>query len=158
DLGRSSTSAEQLNQLLGPATTAVALAERGRSAAAAAAFGRLRTDALGVAIEEEQAAARGPSDLAQVADWAALLAAGAGALLGVALVRPWWRRRTETTGDEQVEKLAAEARTDSLTGLGNHRAFNETLSVAIDERATTNTPFVLLAIDLDGLKRINDSE
>jgi diguanylate cyclase (GGDEF)-like protein len=77
-------------------------------------------------------------------------------LLGVGLVLGRLRARPELV-DTRVEELSLQARTDSLTGLGNHRAFNETISAAIAERTAANTPFVLLAMDLDGLKRINDT-
>jgi diguanylate cyclase (GGDEF)-like protein len=45
------------------------------------------------------------------------------------------------------------ARTDSLTGLANRRAFEEILS-----RRPGRGPFALLALDLDGLKEVNDSQ
>ena len=50
-----------------------------------------------------------------------------------------------------------EARTDNLTGLGNHRAFHHDLALEVQRRAQTGSVFALMAIDLDGLKQINDS-
>ena len=47
---------------------------------------------------------------------------------------------------------------DSLTGLFNRRAFGD-LAKAIHEMARrTGRPYCVIAIDMDGLKRINDSE
>jgi Diguanylate cyclase, GGDEF domain len=66
-------------------------------------------------------------------------------------------RRKPVPDEAQVRQLAAQARTDSLTGLGNHRAFEENLSATIAARASTGAPFVLLALDVDGLKEINDT-
>src|SRR5262249_24706111 len=56
----------------------------------------------------------------------------------------------------EIERLIYVARSDSLTGLANHRAFQDDLSAAIDRRNTTGVPFALLAYDLDGLKQVND--
>jgi len=66
-------------------------------------------------------------------------------------------RKRSGRADAQVRELAAEARTDNLTGLGNHRAFEEALSHAIAARATSGLPFVLIAVDVDGLKEVNDT-
>ena len=56
----------------------------------------------------------------------------------------------------ELEKLVTEARTDSLTGLANRRAFHDDLATEIDRRNGTGSVFSLMAIDLDGLKAIND--
>jgi diguanylate cyclase (GGDEF)-like protein/putative nucleotidyltransferase with HDIG domain len=58
----------------------------------------------------------------------------------------------------EIERLLHAARSDSLTGLANHRAFQDDLSAAIDRRNAQGIPFSLLAFDLDGLKRVNDIE
>ena len=50
-----------------------------------------------------------------------------------------------------------EARTDNLRPLANHRAFHDDLAAEIDRRNRTGAVFSLMAIDLDGLKSINDS-
>ena len=47
--------------------------------------------------------------------------------------------------------------TDNLTGLGNHRSFHHDLLAEVRRRARTGSSFTLLAIDLDGLKLINDA-
>jgi diguanylate cyclase (GGDEF)-like protein len=85
------------------------------------------------------------------------------ALLGlIALVRQVLRsaglsQRTPWHSSE-LERLTHVARTDSLTGLGNHRAFQDDLSTAIEQRNAAGTPFSLLAFDLDGLKQMNDQD
>jgi diguanylate cyclase (GGDEF)-like protein/putative nucleotidyltransferase with HDIG domain len=66
------------------------------------------------------------------------------------------RRRT-IEPDGRVEQLEEETRTDSLTRLGNHRGFHHDLSEAIARRASNGTVLTLMAIDLDGLKQINDA-
>jgi diguanylate cyclase (GGDEF)-like protein len=69
------------------------------------------------------------------------------------------RRPGEWDGrDRRVEELEAQALTDSLTLLGNHRAFHSDLSEELKRRAATGAHFTLMAIDLDGLKHINDTK
>ncbi|MBA3842040.1 MAG: GGDEF domain-containing protein [Actinobacteria bacterium] len=58
----------------------------------------------------------------------------------------------------RIEDLRVEARTDSLTTLGNRRAFQSDLAAAIVRRSQTDAHFALIAIDIDGLKQINDSK
>jgi len=48
------------------------------------------------------------------------------------------------------------ARSDSLTGLANRRAADETLKLLIAQAARNCTPLAVLPLDLDGLKQIND--
>jgi diguanylate cyclase (GGDEF)-like protein/putative nucleotidyltransferase with HDIG domain len=54
-----------------------------------------------------------------------------------------------------IERLAASARTDPLTGLANRRAFEQALEqrLAADEQ----DPFAVLMLDVDGLKQVNDA-
>ena len=54
---------------------------------------------------------------------------------------------------EARDLAAAEAMTDTLTGLGNRRAMDRSLSAALSQGA----PFALLHIDLDYFKKVNDS-
>ena len=86
---------------------------------------------------------------------AAALAAIEGPLLLFWVVRRH-RRRVERRHQRRVDQLSAQARTDTLTRLGNRRAFEDDLGITIAARAETAQPFTLMAIDLDGLKRIND--
>ena len=86
---------------------------------------------------------------------AAALAAIEGPLLLFWVVRRH-RRRVERTHQRRVDQLAAQARTDTLTRLGNRRAFEDDLGLTIAIRAETAQPFTLVAVDLDGLKAIND--
>jgi diguanylate cyclase (GGDEF)-like protein len=54
-----------------------------------------------------------------------------------------------------IERLAATARTDPLTGLANRRAFEQ----ALEQRLAAEPPatFSVLMLDVDGLKRVNDA-
>ena len=54
----------------------------------------------------------------------------------------------------RVARDAAE--TDSLTGLGNHRAYQHAIRVAV-EQASDASPVALCLIDLDNFKQINDA-
>jgi diguanylate cyclase (GGDEF)-like protein len=54
-------------------------------------------------------------------------------------------------------ELESQANTDPLTGLGNLRALQRQLANLIDNYKRYTHPFGLLLMDIDGLKRINDS-
>ncbi len=49
------------------------------------------------------------------------------------------------------------ALTDPLTGLGNQRHFRERLEQELDSAAARGSPLGLCLLDVDGLKRVNDS-
>jgi diguanylate cyclase (GGDEF)-like protein len=55
-----------------------------------------------------------------------------------------------------IERLAATARTDPLTGLANRRAFE----LELEQRLTANLlePFCVIMLDVDGLKQVNDAQ
>ena len=57
----------------------------------------------------------------------------------------------------QADALVRLSRTDPLTGLGNPLAFEEHLAQETARAARYGEPLSLLAVDLDGLKRINDT-
>lgn len=54
-------------------------------------------------------------------------------------------------------ELAALATTDGLTGLRNHRAFQEKLVEAVGQSARTDAPVSLLLLDVDNFKQFNDT-
>ena len=58
---------------------------------------------------------------------------------------------------ERYEAAVADALRDPLTGLGNHRAFQEELDRFVEEAARYQTPVALMVIDLDEFKSINDT-
>jgi diguanylate cyclase (GGDEF)-like protein len=51
---------------------------------------------------------------------------------------------------------ARDARTDNLTGLGNHRAYQTELREHIAESGRTGRPFSLSLVDVDNFKHVND--
>ncbi len=61
-------------------------------------------------------------------------------------------RRNQTL----LGRLAAEARTDPLTGLSNRRGLEERADLEIARSRRDNTPIALASFDLDHFKRIND--
>ncbi len=67
-------------------------------------------------------------------------------------------QRSEAEARAEVKLLEHAARTDSLTGLRNHRAFEQDLAAAIAEAGRTNAPLCLVSVDVKGLKRVNDSK
>ncbi len=49
-----------------------------------------------------------------------------------------------------------DSRLDGLTGLGNHRAFQEELARQLDQATRQETSLSLLLVDVDDLKKVND--
>ncbi|MHB8437573.1 MAG: GGDEF domain-containing protein [Acidimicrobiales bacterium] len=60
--------------------------------------------------------------------------------------------------DAASANLRSEARADPLTGCANRRALQEDLPRAVASATTSGLDLSLVAVDLDGLKRINDTE
>lgn len=58
--------------------------------------------------------------------------------------------------EQQARELEESAVTDSLTGLGNRRAFDEGLASETARYQRYSTPLALLMIDIDAFKQIND--
>lgn len=56
-----------------------------------------------------------------------------------------------------ADRLEADALTDELTGLGNRRALERDLTQELARAARHGRVFGVVVIDLDGLKRINDT-
>ncbi len=56
----------------------------------------------------------------------------------------------------EVSRLAQIAISDPLTGLRNHRAFQEDLARELQRVSRTGDPLSLVLLDLDGLKAVND--
>jgi diguanylate cyclase len=59
--------------------------------------------------------------------------------------------------DVELQGCVSEARTDSLTGLANRRAFNDEIQRRFAEWQRRRTPFALMMLDIDHFKNINDS-
>lgn len=58
----------------------------------------------------------------------------------------------------QVEGYATEARTDSITGLSNRRAFDDQLDELFKNYRNGGRSFVVSLIDIDNFKSVNDSQ
>jgi diguanylate cyclase (GGDEF)-like protein len=90
-------------------------------------------------------------------------------LLGTAAVSMvWWLARQVVAPAEQLaqqrdrlgqlyQTARSDALEDSLTGLGNHRAFMEEFDRQLEGSRRYKTPLSLLLIDLDDFKLVNDS-
>ena len=57
---------------------------------------------------------------------------------------------------QEYDRARLTALLDPLTGLGNHRAFQEELARTVSDAQGADAPLALLLLDLDDLKRIND--
>ncbi len=82
----------------------------------------------------------------------------AGVLLGVVtvalVVRPFVRSRADL--EVRYQAALADALEDQLTGLGNHRAFQEELDRQVEQAQRYDVPLSLVLIDLDEFKSVND--
>lgn len=58
----------------------------------------------------------------------------------------------------QADQLKALSETDVLTGLPNRRALRQRLAMEFHRAARYGTPVSLLLVDIDGLKRVNDTD
>jgi diguanylate cyclase (GGDEF)-like protein len=149
----------RLDRLERQHTAAMTAASRGRFGAATELFDTVGIDAAAAraeltAAEPDPWPSTGMQQLG-LADLAIVLLVGILAL-GRQAFRAAGLRPVESGRHTEIERLIYVARSDSLTGLANHRAFQDDLSEAIEQRNTAGVPFALLAFDLDGLKRVND--
>ncbi len=67
------------------------------------------------------------------------------------------RRRLDAARTEEIARLAEMASSDPLTGLRNHRTFQEDLGRELQRVARTGVPLALVLVDLDDLKTVNDT-
>jgi diguanylate cyclase (GGDEF)-like protein len=66
-------------------------------------------------------------------------------------------RRQRASLQSGVEVARRLARVDAPTGLGNRRAFDETLTVEVAHSAREGRALSVGLVDIDGLRRVNDS-
>jgi diguanylate cyclase (GGDEF)-like protein len=78
------------------------------------------------------------------------------ALFAAIVVR--FGRRLDAARAAEVARLAEMTITDPLTGLRNHRAFQEDIGRELQRVARTGIPVALAIVDVDDLKAVNDSQ
>ena len=61
-------------------------------------------------------------------------------------------------GPEKIERLEKDSITDPLTGLLNRRGFQEHLTIEKERSERYGHSFLIVYVDMDNLKDINDSE
>jgi diguanylate cyclase (GGDEF)-like protein len=69
-----------------------------------------------------------------------------------------YRRRVDELHQNEVARLAEVAFTDSLTHLGNHRAYQEEVQSAIHHAVEHETLLNIALIDIDEFKMLNDQQ
>lgn len=86
-------------------------------------------------------------------------AVGVAALLGLRRILGLVDRLDEERHGlrEAYDRARLDALRDGLTGLGNHRAFQEELDLLITAARTEGRTFALLFLDVDDLKTVNDT-
>lgn len=90
--------------------------------------------------------------------WLVTVAASAvvAIVLVAAVVSPFVRTQAEL--EVRYAAALADALRDPLTGLGNHRAFQEELDRQVAAAVRYGTPLALVLIDLDEFKSVNDRD
>ena len=94
----------------------------------------------------------------------ALLAMLSGAILAVIVMVRYFMNPFQEMAESREElqllyrEAKADALADGLTGLGNHRAFQEQLERQIESFEKRGAPFSLVLMDLDDLKVVNDRD
>lgn len=88
----------------------------------------------------------------------ALIAFGlaVGMMIALALFLRGYQRRAEDARLAKLRQLEAAALTDDLTGVRNHRAFDEDLIRELQRQTREGGDLALVMLDLDGLKGVND--
>jgi diguanylate cyclase (GGDEF)-like protein len=76
---------------------------------------------------------------------------------GLTLTVRAYRKRADEATRRELERLEHAALTDSLTGLGNHRAFREDLLKEISRAKRHGEPLTLALLDVDDFKALNDA-
>jgi diguanylate cyclase (GGDEF)-like protein len=78
-------------------------------------------------------------------------------LLGVVLyVLRHYRRLVSNALNAELNRFKQASLTDYLTGLGNHRAYQEGVARSVDECAGTGSVVTIALLDVDELKLLND--
>jgi len=87
-----------------------------------------------------------------------LLLAGFTLWMARQIVRPAAQLEASRSRLRELYESAREAAlVDSLTGLGNHRAFHEALARLVEGSQRYHTPFSLVMLDVDEFKTVNDT-
>ena len=110
--------------------------------------------AISIALDAALAASQ-PNGLVRTTLSIALGTCLAAVGLAVILIRPLNRSRADL--QVRYQEAIADALRDPLTGLGNHRAFQEELEQQVENATRYDVPLSLVLIDLDEFRQINDS-
>lgn len=79
------------------------------------------------------------------------------ALTGLVAVLLWQATRLDHARRTELERLATAALVDNLTGLRNHRAFEEDLARELERHRRSGGALSLVMLDVAGLKTVNDT-
>ncbi|RJX28274.1 MAG: diguanylate cyclase [Dethiobacter sp.] len=78
-------------------------------------------------------------------------------LSGIFLLMAWFLGSVIEVENNTSQQLANLVNEDELTGLGNHRLFQERLKFLVSSAAMDNKPLSLILLDIDNFKEYNDT-
>jgi diguanylate cyclase (GGDEF)-like protein len=78
-------------------------------------------------------------------------------LTGLSYTMRLYRRQADEATQRELRRLEEAALTDSLTGLGNHRAFHEDLAKELSRSRRYGHALTLALLDVDDFKALNDA-
>ncbi len=143
-----------MDQAAAPKSEAVSTAHDSRAGLALRLAVALGASSLaGIAADRLMATAL-PEPALRVILSALLAATLVGLALYYLVVSPLARSRADL--NDRYQAALADALQDPLTGLGNHRAFQEELDRQVEASQRYGTPLALAIVDLDEFKAIND--
>jgi diguanylate cyclase (GGDEF)-like protein len=82
---------------------------------------------------------------------------GLALMSGIAVLLGQYKRGAAKASAEKLASLEQAAMSDNLTGLGNHRAFSDDFARETSRAKRNRHPLVLVLIDVDDFKAVNDS-
>jgi diguanylate cyclase (GGDEF)-like protein len=117
-------------------------------------------------VQTKREAAASAHNLAQLTQIQHTIAVGAPIVFFIGLllsgityyVQRSYRGKLDTATQTEIVRLEHLISTDSLTGLGNHYAYQEHLSRALEQAQHNHEPLILAVLNIDEFKTINDEQ
>jgi diguanylate cyclase (GGDEF)-like protein/putative nucleotidyltransferase with HDIG domain len=125
-------------------------------------YADVRAAVDGAAAKHRGAAARSIDDLRHWSDRVSVIVPVMGTVglllvMFFAAIMVGYRRQVRDATQREIDRLERMALADNLTGLANHRALHEALPTVEERADEVGEQCAIVALDLDGLKEVNDT-